>query len=465
MPAATKPVEAFDEVAQGERALERARRVVDEARRVGADEAEAYVTRSQTVAVRFEKGDLKLAQVDDGSTLGLRTFKDRRLGFASSNQSDARALQQVAADAVALAGFAVPDEHNRLPAARAIAARPSLVEPELAATSVETVVELAREFMSRATSVDKRISIDGASCDLSRVTHAVHSSRGVDASESDASLSLSVMGMAIDGDDVGGFHYAADSFRKLADVEPAMDRLVEQFTSVALGNLAAGPAETYTGPVLFSPDALLSVLISPVISAASAIAVQRGRSALGQKLGQSIAVSALDVVDDPTDVTLSGAGAFDREGQPTSRFAIVERGVLASYLYNGYAAAVEGRTSTGHAKGGARSVPGLGVHALVVRPGTGGDLDAMLRSLSRGLFVQRFSGTVDPASGDFSGVAKSARWVENGKVVRSVRETLLAGNAFRLLSSIATLSSVGERCMGASRAPFAIVDGVSVTAG
>jgi PmbA protein len=193
--------------------------------------------------------------------------------------------------------------------------------------------------------------------------------------------------------------------------------------------------------------------------------VQRGRSALAGKLGQSIAVPMLDIVDDPTDDSLAGAGAFDREGQPTSRFPIVERGVLASYLFNGYAAAVEGRESTGHAKGGARSVPGLGVHAIVVRPGTGGDLAAMLRSLSRGLFVQRFSGTVDPASGDFSGVAKSARWVENGRVVRPVRETLLSGNAFRLLSSIASLSSVDERCMGASRAPYAIVDGVSVTAG
>ncbi len=459
---------AFDETKEGERALERARRVVEHGLSCGADEAEAYVSRSQSVSVRFEKGDLKLTQVDDGSSLGLRTFRDRRLGFASSNQSDARALEQVAEDAVALSSFAPPDEHNRLPAARPMlsgALRPSLVERELATLPVEAVVDVARDFMARARSIDRRISIDGASCDLTRVTHAVHSNRGVHVSQSDASLSMSVMGMAIDGDDVGGFHYAGDSLRRLSDVAPALERIVSQFTSIALGNLAAGPAESYTGPVLFSPDALLSVLIAPVLSGASAIAVQRGRSALAGKLGQSIGVSGLDLFDDPTDVTLGGAGAFDREGQPMTRFAIVERGVLANYLYNGYAAAVAGCTSTGHAKGGARSVPGLGVHATVVGPGTGGDLAAMLRSLSRGLFVQRFSGTVDPASGDFSGVAKSARWVENGAVVRPVRETLLSGNAFKLLASIVSLSSTDERCMGAARAPYALVDGVSVTAG
>ena len=38
-------------------------------------------------------------------------------------------------------------------------------------------------------------------------------------------------------------------------------------------------------------------------------------------------------------------------------FPLVQDGVLPGYRYNGYSAAVEGRESTGHAGGGARSVP------------------------------------------------------------------------------------------------------------
>jgi PmbA protein len=89
----------------------------------------------------------------------------------------------------------------------------------------------------------------------------------------------------------------------------------------------------------------------------------------------------------------------------------------------------------------------------------------MLAALDKGLFVQRFSGTVDPASGDFSGVAKSARWVEGGCVVRSLRETLISGNAFELLKRVEGLSSVTESIFGSARAPFALIDGLSVTAG
>ena len=36
----------------------------------------------------------------------------------------------------------------------------------------------------------------------------------------------------------------------------------------------------------------------------------------------------LDFVDDPNDQELAGACAFDREGQPAERFALVSRGVL-----------------------------------------------------------------------------------------------------------------------------------------
>ena len=85
--------------------------------------------------------------------------------------------------------------------------------------------------------------------------------------------------------------------------------------------------------------------------------------------------------------------------------------------------------------------------------------------LGRGLYVQRFSGTVDPASGDFSGVAKSARWIEGGEVAFPVKETLIGGNVFDLLKRVLALSSRAERCSGEARAPYALLDAVAVTAG
>jgi PmbA protein len=463
--AAAPAIDRFDPAAAERDLLARCERLLERALALGADEAEACAAGWRSIAVRFEKGDLKLAQVDRSSTLGLRVFRGGRLGFSSTNQGGDPALEGCARDAIALSGFAPPDAHNVLPRARPQAPGLALVNPAVADLPIDRAVDIGRAFVELARSADKRLSIDSAGVDTTSVARAIATSRGVRASESDAQVSLSVFGMAIDGPEVGGFHYTGDSVRRLADLDRAADAAAREFASVALGNLGARPAESYTGPVLFAPDAFLEVFVSPLVSAASAIAVQRGRSALAGRIGEAIAATDLSILDDPSDRSLAGATAFDREGQPCGRFAIVERGVLRSFLYNAYAAAVEGRESTGHARGSPRSVPGLGAHAIAVAPGRGGHRANLERALDRGLYVQRFSGTVDPASGDFSGVAKSARWIEGGVVAGPVRETLIGGNVFALLPQIIALSSASERCMGEALVPFALVDGVAVTAG
>jgi len=456
----------FNPEQEESRLLDRCEQLVEMAVSGGAEEAEAFGTFSQVSCVSFEKGDLKMAQVDDGTSIGLRVFKNGKLGFTSTNQTEVSSLEEAARDACTLADFSVADEMNQLPEAHPLSQQTgSLVQAEVGSFGLEQVVECGREFVERTSARDPRIAIDKADAQASRISVAVHSTTGVHFSESDASIGLSVFGMAVDGDDVGGFDYWGGNVRDLSRLAALTDETIERFSDAVLGNLKAGAAESYTGPVLFSPAAFLSCFVSPVVSASSAIAVQRGRSALAGKLGEAFADSRLSITDDPTDLELSGAGCFDREGQPTTRFSLVEGGVLKSYLYNAYAAKVDKCESTGHASGGARSVPGLGPHAISVAAGSDGDQAAMLKALDRGLFVQRFSGTVDPASGDFSGVAKSARWVENGQVVRSLKETLISGNAFELLNRVGALSSTRELIFSSARAPFALIDGLSVTAG
>lgn len=455
---------SFDSVGAEADVAARAAELVDRALAAGADEAEAIVSHGETVDVGFEAGDLKLTTVDEGASIGLRVFQDRRQGFASTNQTSEEALGQTVRDAVALAGFSPADEANVLPRPTE-GQRRSLVHPSLAGMRIEEVVERAQELLSMASGIDDRLATDKASLSLNRGASAVFSSAGACAAESDAAISLSLFGMAIDGDDVGGFDYWGDFVRDAADLASVQRAAVDRYAAAALGNLGAGAAETYHGPVLFSPAAFQDVFLSPLVSASSAIAVQRERSALAGKVGEAVAHPSITIVDDPADARLGGACSFDREGIPAARFPLLEAGVLQGYLYNGYAAQVDAVQSTGHAAGGARAVPGLGPHALTVSGGDGGDAAALRATLGKGLVVQRFSGSVDPASGDFSGVAKSARWVEGGEEVRSVRETLFSGNAFELLGKVLALSSSPEVVMGGCRVPWALIDDVSVVAG
>ncbi|MEZ6017510.1 MAG: metallopeptidase TldD-related protein [Planctomycetota bacterium] len=451
---------------------ERAEELLALALAAGADEAEVAASASRSVSLGFEKGEAKTAQVERARALGLRVFVDRRLGFVSTNQLHRGALHAAAEDAIALARSSPRDEANVLPAPRIAdetsltpAALRAALDPRLADFGIDAVVAHASDFVASVRDRDPRLSVDQAHVTGRIEAFLLRASNGLALEQTDASASGSVFGMAIAGSDVGGFDARGTMTRTLDALAQSLAQIGARFAETALGNLGAGAGESYRGPVLLSPEAFHAMLLGPLVAASSAIAVQRKRSRLAGAVGTAIAVPGLTVHDDPTDLALAGASAFDREGQPATRRALVSEGRLESYLYNGYAAAVDGVASTGNAMGGARSLPGLGTHALVVDGGDGGDEAALVRTLGRGLVVQRFSGSVDPASGDFSGVAKSARWVEHGALARPVREVLLAGNAFELLRGALVLASEPELVSGGARIPWVIVDGLTVTAG
>ena len=88
----------------------------------------------------------------------------------------------------------------------------------------------------------------------------------------------------------------------------------------------------------------------------------------------------------------------------------------------------------------------------------------MIAGLDRGLLVTRFSGNVDPVSGDFSGSVKGGRIIRHGRLAEPLCGTMIAGNAFDLLPGIVAVSRERERMPGAVIG-HVLLDDVVVSAG
>jgi len=146
---------------------------------------------------------------------------------------------------------------------------------------------------------------------------------------------------------------------------------------------------------------------------------------------------------------------------PHSPLVLIERGQLVSLIQNAYSSAALGVANTSHAAGGAGSSPMIGPTNLAWAPGAAA-LEELVADTSRGLLLGRFSGNVDPVSGDFSGVAKAAHLLRGGRRASAVTGTLVAGNVFDALRAVVDVSSETRQIFGFSL-PFVRVDGVSVT--
>jgi PmbA protein len=442
--------------------LDVADRGVRIARRRGADQAEVFVESVRAVEVELQKDDIHTASTADEVSIGIRVVRNRSIGFATVNGEDR--LERACEDALAMAAASPPDPKNGLGEPDGEPVRPleTRPDPAIAELGVERLVEIAAGVLERVRSADGRVRIDSGGVSAAVSARAVATSTGIRQAEDHAGAQGYLFGMAVDGDEVGSFDAHGQAVLAAADLEPELDRVAARFVERCVGALGARSGETYRGPVLLSPEVVSSFVLADLLSVLTGRAVRTNRCPLADKVGREVAAPALTIVDDGRLAKGTASASFDREGTPTRQTPLLTAGVLRGFLYDVYEARAAGTRPTGHARGGATSQPTIGVSNVLVTEG-----DASLAELCRVpriVVVNRFSGSSDPVTGEFSGVVKGGFLLRGGERI-PLRETLIAGNLYDLLRRISGISRERENLYGRAWIPALRVEDVSVTAG
>lgn len=434
---------------------------VKKALQFGADEAEAFLVQGREIDVRAENNEIKIAtsQIKDG--IGIRVFSNGGLGFASVNVLDEEKIEAAAQDAVRLSKAAPRDKYNMLPEAKPIKKVSGLYDEKAEGFGMDESISLVEEMLTTARGYDSRVTVDTAMFNANVGRRAVVSSRGIREEEQGSDFSYSIVGMAVDGEEVSSFNYRFDSTRLVDEID--VKRIALEVAKSVIASLGAKRGESFKGAVILSPNAVGELMMGPIVHSINANNVQKGMSKWAGRLEGKVASPLLTVEDDGLLVGGAGSHSFDREGLPPTPLKIIEDGVLRTYLYNSYTAQKEGRPSTGHASGGTRSVPSIGPTNLIIKAGDKSK-DKLIGEIKKGVLVTRFSGSSAPVSGDFSGVVKGGFLIENGKLTRPLIETLIAGNLFDLLPQISGISRETER-IGSLVAPYIRMEEVSITGG
>jgi PmbA protein len=439
--------------------------LVDRARKAGAGEAEAVAGRHRSVDTNLENGDVHTVQTTEETTYGLRVLVDGRLGFVTSNRTAPEALDACVAEAIAQAKATPPDPFNDLPAAEPVETVEGLFDPAVEQLDAGDTTRLAAELLEKVRTSDSRIRIDSGSVSAGTSAGALASSRGVELAETGTGMDAYLFGMAVDGDEVASFDYDGEASRQWDGFNSAAHAALDRFVAKCTSGLGATAGKSFKGKILLSPEAVAEFLVPNLTAAMSAEAVRKGRSPLANKLGERVAASSFTLIDDGTRPGGVRSSAFDREGVSIRRRVLVDGGVLQTFLFNHYEAlaAGNGRESTGHASGGASSLPGIGANQLEVAAG-----ETPLADMRAGddpvIYVGRFSGSTNPVTGEFSGVVKNGSLIERGEA-RPIKETMIAGNLLDSFKEIVAISAERRTIGGAHKIPCVLVDGVSVTAG
>lgn len=251
--------------------------------------------------------------------------------------------------------------------------------------------------------------------------------------------------------------YGADGLDVAGCIQEAAERTIS--------HLDYGPISTGRYTCVFSPEAFLD-LIGAFSSLFNARAVLDGVSLSSRdSLGKPLAVPMLCIHDNGLHPGNIGASAFDGEGTPTRRLALVDGGVLSNFLHSEATARAFGVEPTGHAGLGAKVSVGPDWFEITATPGSEQavlELDRF-RAGEPIVWIDSLSALhagVKASQGSFS--LPFDGWLVKDGEVRSIEAATVAGDIRTVLQSIVGFE--GEaKVTPDGLCPMVWVEGLSVT--
>ena len=220
-------------------------------------------------------------------------------------------------------------------------------------------------------------------------------------------------------------------------------KLAKTATDKARERFGAKVPASGTYPVVFEGKQMQQIL-GTFLSVFFAKEVQQGMSLLKGKEGKKIATKKLTIIDDPFFPGNTMQCAFDGEGSPTFTKAVIEKGVLKTFLYNLESAAKAGKQTTGNGGRGASSI-GTRVFNFYIVPGDK-SREELFKLAEGGIFVtgmKGFHAGANVVSGDFS-IESEGFMIENGKKGKPIKSFTVSGNFFEMLKNISEIGDTIE---------------------
>jgi PmbA protein len=179
-------------------------------------------------------------------------------------------------------------------------------------------------------------------------------------------------------------------------------------------------------PVVFDSH-IAGSIVGHLVSAINGAAIARKTSFLKDKLGERIFAPGIDIIDDPLRPRGLRSRPFDAEGVAGRRMALVEDGVLKTWLLDSATARELGLVTTGHAQRSASSTPSPGATNLHLKPGSRSPED-LIKDIDEGFYVTDLIGMgANMVTGDYSRGA-AGFWIEKGQRTYPVSEVTIAGH-------------------------------------
>ncbi len=412
---------------------------------VGADCAAAAASRSELNELNADNGGFTLLRTTFDSALSLTMIKDHKRGTASVNDVSDEGIEKAVQECASAAAGATEDKNW------------GLCETPEQKTFEDGEAYDGDKMYTRGDELLKAVKKDYPTISLEMMTLEHRASRsafvtsfGTAFQSNRAGYGLSLSFVAREGETSSGFSYTGMSAYALDKPLIEFDGVKKALDDTVSMVHTAPTVGKFDGTVVFTPQCFASMLEFVADIYLSDTALIDGTSPWKDKLGKKVTDERITLRSAPHHPAIVGGERYTGEGFLAEDFDVIKDGVLQSFMLSLYAA-----NKTGLTRAPASSFD------AVMAPGDT-PLKELIASIPKGVLVGGFSGGMPGPNGDFSGVAKNAFLIENGRIAGAVAETMISGNLALMLQNLRGLSRE-TMATGSYILPYAAVEGVTIS--
>ncbi|HBB67849.1 MAG TPA: peptidase [Elusimicrobia bacterium] len=415
-------------------------------KKAGAEKAQCALTSTEKHEFNVDSGKLSLVRTGYDTGIRFTAITGGRRGSASLNGGSPEEIARAAADAVGNAAASPADPAYDISPAQP----PQTFDRGPAAPDLDLMYDRLSSLLAHIKARHPKLNLRQTILNFTRKTERFVNSNGVDFTSSSGCYDGFVFFSSQDGQKISSFNYsmfAAPGLEKeIAELSLA-DELFRQSAEQLDPRPLAGKFE---GEIIVTPHCLGTFLMYLNMMSLRDAALISGSSPYKDKLGQRIASPGFTLRSLPVSPDMAAGYDITPDGFAAENLTVIEDGILKNFVLSQYGANKTGLPRVSNAFDCEAIEPGDKTLAELAAP------------IKKGLLVTRVSGNNPTDGGDFSGVAKNSYYVEDGKILYPVSETMISCNIPKMLLNIKGISK--ERVhFGNSHLPWVSFGGVTVS--
>ncbi|MDX2099983.1 MAG: TldD/PmbA family protein [Leptolyngbyaceae cyanobacterium bins.59] len=410
---------------------------------LGIHKFDIYGSSVDEVSVQVDQGEPNQVKASNRASVIVRVWnEDQKVGVTSTTDFDRIGLELALKTAYEASAFGVSDympdfsPEATAPVASTSAAK---VPPAPVGTLIDHLIQAEKELLAAHPAI-QGVPYNGlAQRDIDRF---YLNSDGAERYEAQSVASVYLYTKA---EEEGKKPRSAGAFR----IHQGFDGLdipgcLKEAAEKTISHLDYQKIPTGKYPVVFSPEAFLS-LISAFSNLFNAQSILDKQSlSTPDSLGQTIASPLLSLYDDALHPANIAPEAFDGEGTPTRRIALIDQGVLTGLLHSSGTARRFNTSPTGHASIGAKV--SVGPHFYHVFSEAAPGQEYRLEDAEGVILIDELHALhagVKALQGSFS-LPFDGWLLEKGGKRTSIESATVAGDFLQLLQSILYLEKEAE---------------------